>query len=160
MKNIFEQHLAHIQSAMPDLIVDLTVTSRRFFDDSWTNQGFTDTVLTPWKKSYDRHRQLKDKTLIETGALRRSLRAEIIGNEGYVYSELPYAEIHNEGGTIKAQQSIRAHTRKVKGKVATVKSHMRAVNTNMPQRQFMGQSAQLDAICEDIIVAKLNAILK
>lgn len=162
MPNIFEEHAKQIAAIMPDIVVELTVEARNFFDQSWDNQGFTDKTVTPWKQSFERDKTTpKEKTLVETGALRRSLRTETTATEGTVFTEMPYAQIHNEGGKVSATQTVRSHTRKTKkGKVATVTSHTRTANIDMPQRQFMGESYQLDKISEDIIIKKLNKIFK
>jgi phage gpG-like protein len=160
MPNIFEKHAKQIQAMMPDLIVELTVNAMNFFDKSWDNQGFTNRTVKPWKKSFERDGTVKDKTLVETGTLRRSLRTETTVSQGTVFTEVEYAKIHNEGGTIKATQSVRSHTRKTKKGKATIKAHSRTINTTMPQRQFMGESHTLDQLSEKIIYGKLDAIFR
>lgn len=46
----------------------------------------------------------KDRTnrralLVKSGALRRSVRAQVLGDKVKISTDLPYAQIHNEGGT-------------------------------------------------------------
>lgn len=158
--NIFEKHAKALQAAMPDIIVELTVEARNFFDESWTNQGFTDKSIEKWKKSKDKDGNDKENTLVETGVLRRSLRTETTETEGTIFTEVPYAQIHNEGGEIKATAQISPFKRKRKGKTENVKAHTRKITTTMPQRQFMGESHELNQRSEDIILKKLDKIFK
>jgi phage gpG-like protein len=152
---IFDQHLKAIQAALPKIVKELAVESRNFFDESFSNKGFTDTSLTPWKPVRDKSGNIKQRPLVESGALRRSIRTEINGLSATIYTEIPYAQIHNEGGPRKFTASVRSHTRKGR----TVKTHNRTVDTVMPQRQFMGSSAKLEQIHVDIISNHLNRIL-
>lgn len=110
-------------------------------------------------------RKRKDKKggralLVKSGRLRRSVRVTSQDGESVtIGTDVPYAQIHNEGGTLTATQSIRGHQRRrfsrdevsgpsakrakwVKTLIGTsdVKGHSRQLNTEMPQRQFMGAS--------------------
>lgn len=158
--NIFEKHAKAIQEAMPDIIAELTVEARNFFDESWTNQGFTDKGLEKWKKSKDKYGNDKEVTLVEKGDLRRSLRTETTESEGTVFTEVPYAKVHNEGDTIKGTQQISPFKRKRNGKTHDVKAHTRNVNRTMPKRQLMGESHELNERSETIIVKKLDNVFK
>lgn len=152
---VFKQHLKAIEAALPELVQELTVEARLFFDSSWTNKGFTDSTLTAWKPVKDKKGNIKARPLVESGALRRSLRTEVNGSTGVVYTEIPYAQIHNEGGTLKYTANVRAHTRKGK----PVAAHTRNVNHDMPQRQYMGTSKVLEDRMTEIITARLKKIL-
>lgn len=126
----------------------------RKFKQNFQKQGWTpDNVTMPWKNRAAKDRKKARRALlIKTGALRRSVRIITMGN-GWVKvgSNLEYAKIHNEGGTINATQSVgsykrKAHTRKVDGKrqrvkEAEVKAHTRKVNTKIPKRKFIGPSS-------------------
>lgn len=57
-----------------------------FFNERWARRKFSD----------DESRGL----LIRTGELRHSIREEVTGHSVIFSSDLPYAAIHNEGGTI------------------------------------------------------------
>ena len=159
MPNIFEIHARQIEAAMPDIIAELTIEARNFFDESWDNQGFTDKSLSKWKKSKDKKGNEKQVTLVETGILRRSLRTETTETEGKVFTEVPYAKVHNEGETIKGTLKISPFERKRKGKTENVKAHTRNVNTTFPKRKFMGESAMLNKRAEEIILKRLDQVL-
>ncbi|ANQ49604.1 hypothetical protein MY04_4787 [Flammeovirga sp. MY04] len=80
------------------------------------------------------------KTLVgNTSALMNSIRYR--SGEGFVkiYTNIPYAKVHNEGGKIK-----------VFGKASV----------NLPKRQFIGKSNKLNAKVKLMIKKDLNKILK
>ncbi|SHJ75610.1 hypothetical protein SAMN02745146_0083 [Hymenobacter daecheongensis DSM 21074] len=149
----------------------------RTFDENFDNGGFTDKVFIRWKprkgdtenkgrRLGDGGRQSGRALLIKEGSLRRSLRVAYAG-PGSVRlvagnQDVPYAGIHNDGGTISGTASVGAYVRrrfeedevskpgarKAKFvKVTTgsfqVKAHTRQLNTKMPRRRFMGASAKL-----------------
>ncbi len=106
------------------------------YKGSFRGQGFAD-GSSKWKgrhKDTDKGRA----TLVKSGDLRRSIKASVSGPRSITLStDVPYAEIHNEGGTITAAQSVKSHARRTSKGTTTVKAHTRNVNTSMPQRQFM-----------------------
>lgn len=124
-----------------------------FFKDSFRRQGFIkDTSLERWDpRKVNPKKGGKRNILVKSGALRRSVRI-IRSGPGYVVvgSDLPYAKIHNEGGTIRGTFRVRQYNRKSftrtwkgkrqKVKASTVSNHTRKVNTEIPQRQFIGLS--------------------
>lgn len=152
---IFEEHLKAIEAALPQLTRELTIEARNFFDQSWDDKGFTDATLIEWKPVKDKNGNTKERPLVKSGALRRSLRTEVNGTTGVVYTEIPYAQIHNEGGKITTTANVRAHTRKGKN----VKAHTRTLNHEMPKRQFMGNSEVLEDKMREIIQARILSIL-
>ena len=102
---------------------------------SFRNQGFAD-GSAKWK---GRHKD-KDEgraILVQSGDLRRSVKTEVVGKSILLSTDVPYAQIHNEGGTIATTQSVRGHKRKTRKGNTDVSAHTRNVNTKMPQRQFM-----------------------
>lgn len=152
---IFEQHLQKLEKAIPDILRELAIEARVYFDKSWADKGFTDTNLTPWKPVLDKNGEVKERPLVDTGALRRSLRTEVSQNVATIFTEIPYAQIHNEGGKVAYTANVREHTRKG----SKVKAHTRTVDHDMPQRQFMGPSATLDKQLEKIITDRINYII-
>ena len=127
-----------------------------FFKGSFRRQGFIeDRRIDKWPPRMptktDRRTQKTGHTLVKSGRLRRSIRIIRVG-KGFVIvgTNVPYAQIHNEGLTINTKASIsshtrRAHTRKSRGrrqriKAHDVKAHTRHIQFTMPQRRFMGDS--------------------
>lgn len=72
-----------------------------FYKDSWRRQGFIDRRFERWPKR--RNGADKDRALLigsGSGRLRRSIRFSTSGNYIAVSTDVIYAEVHNEGGTI------------------------------------------------------------
>lgn len=122
-----------------------------FFKGNFRAQGYTDKGVKPWAK-----RQVDDRKggaiLIgkQSGLLRDSIRAVVSGNMVVVETNRPYAQIHNEGGTII--QTVTPRQRAffwAKHKEAKDRNQLndadrwkrmalsKTLTINMPQRQFM-----------------------
>ncbi len=138
------------------------------FKDSFHNEGFTDKTLEPWQDVKRRtdprpgsSKSERTRKILtgKTADLGESIRWD--GNYNQlvkIQTDVEYAQIHNEGGTVSGTYSVRAHTRTVKGKTQNVKAHTRNVNYTMPKRQFMGESAELDKKIADAIEEELDKI--
>lgn len=94
----------------------------RHFKENFDRQGFVDSSVNPWearKSSVQTH-----NILHKSGALKESIRVFGYTHDGVtVGSDIPYAQIHNEGGWALAY-----------GKHPFL----------MPQRQFIGSSSLLE----------------
>lgn len=113
-------------------------TAANFYKDSWNREGYIDQGIARWPKR--KHTNGKPRrTLVKTGRLRRSIRYRTSGTRIMIFTDVPYAEVHNEGGHVSAKQTVKAHTRRNKknGNNIKVASHTRQVNFTMPKRQFM-----------------------
>jgi phage gpG-like protein len=87
-----------------------------------------------------------------------------------VGSDVPYAQIHNDGGTINKSVTVKTHTvrqhsRTRKGRNETVKehkvqAHTRKMNTTIPQRRFLGASYTLSKRMMNLITARFYRALK
>ena len=126
---------------------DIEVKATEMFDRNFEQQGF---FGTKWK---DRKNGNDDRAiLMGVGRLRRGVKTPKRNGNTIVWNfDVPYAKIHNEGGTIKATQNVRPFTRTVKGKEQKVKAFTRSVNIKMPQRQFIGDHPQLRQAMEVIV---------
>ena len=117
--------------------------------------------------------------LVQTGRLRRSFRLETSGLTITIFTDAPYAQIHNEGGTITGTANVAEYTRnqyemnevskpgskKEKWKKETVGSHTvqahtREVNLTIQQRQFMGEHPELNNQLKHLIENELSAIFE
>lgn len=114
--------------------------------------GYTDKRLVKWKarKLQDKNGKQSRAVLIKTGRLVRSIRANAKGATVEISTSVPYARIHNEGGNVTGTVRVRKHQRrgrrskKGKSKRIVVRAHSRRVNFNIPKRQFMGMSKQVN----------------
>jgi phage gpG-like protein len=145
--------------------IAVNFSKERFQEQAW--QGETKEPWTPRKRPRKGKTGKISKTqtlLVKTGRLKRSIR-KISATEDKIIigTDVPYAQIHNEGGTINTTATVKAHTvkehtRKRKGrservKSHTVKTHQRKVNTTIPKRQFIGNSKSL----QDKIISHITA---
>ena len=155
-------------------VVAVSFSKERFIRKNWVNDRK--------KKWPERKRKTRGSLLVQSGRLKRSIRKIRSGN-GFVLigTDVPYAEIHNEGGHINKTVQVKAHTRRrtvkrqttnirtrktrtLKGRVqigdSTVKAHSRKMNLRIQQRQFMGESAILLRRIERMAIKEINQALK
>ncbi len=144
----------------------------KFSKERFVSQAWLDSTKENWKA---RKRPRKGKgsqtLLVKTGRLKRSVRV-ISADETQIVvgSNVPYAQIHNDGGKIEKTVAVKTHTvkehsRTRKGRKETVKehsvnAHTRKMNTTIPQRQFLGVSYTLSKRIENLITARFMRALK
>jgi phage virion morphogenesis protein len=98
--------------------------------------------------------------LVDTGNLKRSIRLETATKQQVkVSTDVPYAEIHNQGGRINTTAQVRAHTRRTRRGRTQVQAHKRKMDITMPQRQFMGNSQALNKRLRKMITQELRKAL-
>jgi len=117
-------------------VVAVNFSKERFVQKNWVDRS-----REPWQK---RARPAKGSLLVRSGRLKRSIR-KLSEGEYFVYvgTDVPYAKIHNEGGTTNKTVTVRGHSRLRKGRTEKVKTHQRKMNLTVPKRQFLGDSAVL-----------------
>lgn len=162
---------AKMKQELPKVIANECV---KFFGDAFKKEGWTDTAYSPWKKRKQETKKSAGKpVLIGTGALRRAVmtsnRAATFERIRFVVN-LPYASIHNNGGTVQKSAHKRSkfgegkqtHTGIFTGSKTTQKYHFKKGEESVsagiakyPKRQFMGRSKALD----EIIRNKINLAL-
>lgn len=127
-------------------------------------KGYIDNFITksfdtnPWKPAKNPKRN--NSLLIDRGHLWHSVKPTVITNERVVISAgnsekdtINYARVHNEG--FQGNVTIPAH-RRGKNKATPVKSHTR--HMNIPQRQYMGNSKEINKDIHDAIEAHIKQI--
>lgn len=134
-------------------------SKERFRQKNWVDSG----MPQPWRA---RKRKARGSTLVQSGRLKRSIR--IVNKTATtitIGTDVEYARINNEGGTIKETVQVRKHTRKRsarqhrgKDKI-TVKAHSRQMNTKIPARPFIGESRALITKIEKKMEQKAHKIL-
>ena len=151
---------------MPNEIAAIAVkfTKERFRDQAWL-----DTTRQSWKpRSRDRAGKKRSQTLlVDKGRLKRSIR-KIYASQTRVIigTDVPYAQIHNEGFKGAVRQHVKSHTRaltkfgvtsrrqlkrstriefgRVRRGETTVRAYDRTIQQNIPARPFIGQSEALE----------------
>lgn len=136
----------------------------RMKDANFSAQGFVinGSASPAWaKRTVETSRSSGKRILHSTGTLQDSVK--VLARPGEVRSgvdlgKVPYAQLHNEGGTV--QQIVKAHSRKHyrTGKVYEVKTFTRTVT--MPKRQYLGWSPDIAKIAEKDMKAAIGKIFK
>lgn len=97
-----------IDKIMRRILADVEVELGDEFDKNFERQAF---FSKRWqrRKSPDRN---KDRAILtDTSALRKSIQSRVSGDSIVFYSDLPYAEIHNEGGEIVVTERMKRYFR-------------------------------------------------
>lgn len=163
-----------------DILNDIRVEVSEEFDRNFERKAF---FTKPWKQ---RRREGKGTLLVQSGKLRRSIRARVVGQSVVFTSSEPYAAIHNDGGSITVTPKMRrffwAKYYEVAGKVRYRKSGgiskasmrhsaeaeawraMALMKTGskiqIPQRQFIGDAPQVRKAVERITKEHIKDISK
>lgn len=143
--------------------------AQMFFKSSFDNQGFTDVSFIPWILRMDPSQI--HLLLMKSSALKDSISitektqnlVEITAGEG-----IPYADIHNSGGAIQVR--VTEKMRKFYWRMFYISGDIkwkRMALTNkdsfiidIPQRQFIGDSAKLLEDIDRIIINRIQNIEK
>ncbi|WP_338813733.1 phage virion morphogenesis protein [Bernardetia sp. Wsw4-3y2] len=133
-----------------------------FFQDNFRRQGFLDKSLENWKARKPSASRNKGRgILIDSGALRNSLRVVKVNNKSFVIgTNIKYAAIHNQGGKIDARVSVKGHTRRGRTGRQKVKAHNRKMNLTIPQRKFLGSSYTLRKELEKLFIEEIQDCFK
>jgi phage gpG-like protein len=150
-------------------------------DDNFRSESF---FGTPWAPRVVQKGNDGKGILVQSGRLRRSFQLKTSGLTITIFTDTPYAQIHNEGGTISGTVEVEAYERhqystnnvprpkkkngtdderyKKRKKVSTgthqVRAHTRNVQQDIPQRQFMGDHPKLDTKVKALIEGGLDNI--
>jgi phage gpG-like protein len=151
---------------MNNLAKDVANQALKFFQDSFEKEGFTDINFIPWVQRLSTE---SDHPLLnDTGTLKNSLhisqqtpdRIEIETDQA-----LPYAEIHNTGGTIKVVVTEKMkkyfwamyiETKQERFKFMALMKVGKELNLRIPQRQFIGNSHTLNEELDKLLIKKIR----
>lgn len=119
--------MAKIDQAMNKLLTGIKVELAEEFDRNFARKAFFSRL---WKPR--RNTDAKGSLMMISGHLRRSLRAAVRGQNVVFSSSLPYASIHNEGGTIKVTAKMKKYFwhkyLQAAGSIKTLKSGKRSTS--------------------------------
>jgi len=135
---------------LADTVMFAEVTALNFFKDSFYKQGWTDGAFIPW----ERRKTGADgrAILTKTGSLRDSLRVLQSSPLQIVFgTSEPYAQIHNEGGTITIKPTKKSRKFFWYMFKATGQSYWKwmaltkkdTLTIHIPKRQYIGESQTL-----------------
>lgn len=94
-----------IENAIRKILKDIGVDLGDEFDKNFERQAF---FSEAWQRRKSPVRQ-NGPTLVDTGQLRRSIRSETTDSSIRFFTDLPYAEIHNDGGEIVVTERMRKY---------------------------------------------------
>jgi len=160
--NDFPEHLNHLSTQIEDYIdnvfpIEASVITEHFIEDNFLQEGFLNNGLQPWEdvkrrdsnspwygfapknKNQFSQTRASDPILKDTNALFEATTIRQGKGEIIVTNDRPYAEIHNEGGTAY-----------IFGKKPF----------QMPKRQFIGHSKELNEAIIECLENGINRIIK
>ncbi|MCF6185027.1 MAG: phage virion morphogenesis protein [Bacteroidales bacterium] len=158
----FLHDLRGLANALQGIVNDVAVISADAFDRNFEKESF---FGKPWKPSkyveQENAKRKKSRHILQNrGHLRKSINYGTFGNTIRFYSNLPYANIHNEGGTIKHPGGTAYFYDKKKGKPVWISNRTaygknyartKAHKIEIPQRQFIGDHKLLEKMIEEHI---------
>ena len=151
------------RSKLPNV---LAITAVNFFKRNFDREGFVDKPFKRWP-GVSNPRDRSRKVLTKSGRLRRGLkkfqatRNRVVVGVG---SEIKYAAIQNNGGTIPITPKMRRYfwamykktgAEYYKGLALTKKKHL-----DIPKRQFIGDSKAILVTIDRTVVRELKNALK
>lgn len=151
------------------------VIAVNFSKDRFIYKNWIDKSVKKWES---RQRPDRGSLLVRTGRLKRSVR-KIMTGDYYIMvgTDVPYAKLHNEGGTINETVKVKGFQRKLKirarsidrrtgwvrklkkvigTQLVNVKAHLRKMNLTMPKRQFIGDSSLLARRIEKYMINQID----
>jgi phage gpG-like protein len=160
----FDGLLAGLGSKIRRLPNDIAALAADEFDRNFETESFFGAKWTASKYvARENARVGKVRHLLhKTGNLRRSIGYKVSGSLIIFESNVPYAGIHNEGGTVQHPGGTAYFYSKKRGKAIFVNNrtagrfkHKLPVTKphpiEIPQRQFIGNDAKLEAMIEQEI---------
>lgn len=144
---------------MPTRLATLAVA---FSKERFVQQNWIDSSVEAWRPRSRKRRGGKRRqsgaVLVDSGRLKRSIRAiSVSKNKIVIGTDVPYAQAHNDG--VNTMVTVKSHSRKRNGKTCQVREYSRRMS--MPQRRFLGDSQELSARLEKLIISEIiNAINK
>ena len=168
----FDAKLARLQRTLVSVVPKrVAAVAERHFKESFRQQGFTDSSFSRWRPTKNGK---ANRTLKKSGRLMNSVRvAHATWNRIQVVAggqHVPYAKIHNEGGTIHRQATRRAHFRKkhmantrrgtVMRNATMVRRHQVMMNTHIPKRQFMGRSRAMELKMRSVVLKSIQTVMQ
>ena len=176
-----------VERAMRDEIPrKAAIIAKNHFRQNFRDGGFTDDGLHAWKKTRRQEAGSPYKPLTsERNHLMNSVDAVPAPGQVTVVNPVPYARIHNEGGTIHTNPTVTPKMRKMawtkaysiagvsKGDklpkdlpeearkwraLALTRKEKLNIKIKMPRRQFIGDSKELRIKINQIVINKLNEI--
>ena len=184
--NIIRDHQRMVIKEIQNFITIMGVEAVNYYKKSFRDGGFTDESLRRWKPrkgeitggiaKVSKKSKGSRAILVKSGELRRSIRVVRKNLKSVtIGSDLPYAQIHNDGGVVykKAHKRTATRTVRIRGsggfvngvftkgrakkmEIQGVRHNVGSSSFKMPKRQFVGVSKQLS----NKLMSKLDIRIK
>jgi phage gpG-like protein len=184
LKRIGPEYERLISRTLP---VKIGAKGKAMFQDNFRKGGYQDGGLHAWKPA---HRQFLGRGADSKRGPLLSSRKVLYNSIGYtpsrgsvtIFSNVIYAGIHNEGGTVNSHPTVTPKMRRYawaryyesgggkkgredsseaemwKGLALTKKTRLN-IRANIPKRQFMGSSKELKAAVTSIVETEVSKVL-
>ena len=159
--------LTKLYNRFPDIaaIEAVNFSKERFVRKNWLDKSpkaWKARKPSPeWHSEEQKKAASRGSLMVKSGRLKRSVRKiAVTRNSVTIGTDVPYAEAHNDGAIINQSITIKAHSRKRKGREHKVKSHKRSRRLQLPERKFIGESAILLRRIERLVQREITDILK
>lgn len=143
-----------------NILSDIKVELADEFDRNFERKGFFGQQWKPRKFQNNR-----GSLMMQSGKLRRSIRASVSGNSVRFSTSEPYAAIHNEGGEITVTAKMKKffwakyhQTKDEQWKWLALKKVGSKIT--IPERRFLGNSPEVEKIVTDIIKDNIEQFAK
>ena len=141
------------EKILPEAAQIVAETATEYYKETFRKKAFDG---NPWAPA--RVPKRTGSLLIDSGAMLNSIRPSEISARKVVISagndKVPYARVHNEG--YSGPVTVPEHTRHTRRGDMKVRQHVR--NVNIPQRQFLGESAELNEKIHDRIERYIESL--
>lgn len=156
-----------------NILQDIGVELHAAFDENFDRQGF---FSKKWQRRSREDGRKGRALLVDTGALRGSIRHSVRSNAVTFASYLPYARLHNDGGDIAVTARMKAYFWYKYREATSGRDWKRGEKENelaafykamalqrvgkvihMPQRRFIGFNTDTQRIVRQIIDESLTA---
>ncbi len=139
----------------------IAVTGTKFWKRNIQVQGFVDKPFKKWGKS----KKKSGQTLVKSGNLRRGIRSLSIRTNRVVWGvdkSIPYAEIHNNGGSYVPTPKQRRYfwAMYMQTNEDQWKGMALAKKIDVEQRQFIGDSKAFPITIDRMIVKDLKHLFR
>jgi len=145
------------EKLIKNIVQDVKVELDDEFDRNFERKAFFDRPWQPVSKNYE---PTTGSLLMRTGLLRKSISSKIDGNSIRYVSSVPYATIHNEGGTIhqdfapsnKMRRWAFAKYKETKDSKYKAMALCKRIKRNItiPARPFIGDHPEVRRIIDDV----------
>jgi phage gpG-like protein len=169
---------AALRQVLPTIPHQMGVLAVQFTMERFRAMNWVDSTTKPWAKRKSQKDNAGRGLLIKSGRLKRSIRVtEKSGGTVVIGTDVPYAKVHNEGsqekvlvghhlrhiekaGPVALTKKGKPKKRQPKPSITKieVKAHFR--KNNIPQRQFIGNSAVLTTQLQRMMAANIMKALK